>query len=143
MKKVVLGLVLGLFVLFAFNQCEKEDPKPDCEINNYGSVKVTNHTGYPLWVDVTWGDVISNYEKKLNNNASYTYNKVPAGSVEVWGSFDGDEWVYDVESLTVCEDMTFTWTLATSKSTEKILQLINDQTGEVVVTKTIKSKNKY
>lgn len=143
MKKVLLGLVLGLFVVFAFNSCNKEDPKPQCEIDNVGTVKVTNRTGYSLWVDVTWGDIWENYEKKLNNNASYTYTNIPAGSVEIWGSFDRNDWTYEIRSLSVCEDMTFTWTLSNSKSTAIMLELIDDQTGEVVRTVTVKSKSKY
>lgn len=143
MKKVLLTLVLGLFVIFAFNSCNKEDPKPDCEINDYGSVKVTNKTGYSLWVDVTWGNVIENDERKISNNASTVYNKIPAGNVEIWGAFSTNDWTYEVEHLTACEDMTFTWTLSNSKSTAKMLELINDQTGEVVRTVTIKSKSKY
>ena len=131
MKKILLGLVLGLFVLFAFDFCTKAPPpKPDCEINSYGSVHVANQTGYDLWVDVTWGNVVENDEYKLRPGNARKYTKIPAGNIEIWASFDGNSWIYDIDNLSVCEDMTFTWYLNNAKSTEKTLFLRNDVTGE-------------
>jgi len=143
MKKVLLTLLLGLFMVFVFNYCDKEDPKPQCEIDEVGTVTAKNATGYKLWVDVTWGDVVVNYEKQLNNGASYKYSNIPAGSIEVWGSFDKYDWTYEIHALSICEDMEFTWQLSNQKSTETMIELVNDQTGEIVKTLTIKNKSKY
>ena len=70
-----------------------------------------------MWVDVTWGSYDTNYEKLLYKNGSYKYNKVRAGSIECWVTFDGDDWYYEYESLSACEDMTYTWYLTNKKST--------------------------
>jgi len=103
--------------VFTFIGCETEPVRPDCEINNYGSVTVKNSTGYNVWVDVTWGNITENYEKLLYNGGSYKYSKVPAGSIEIWITFDGSDWYYEYESLSSCEDMTYTWYLTGKKST--------------------------
>jgi len=108
-----LVLMVGLFVI---QSCEVEPPVPDCELNRYGSVTVKNSTGYNVWVDVTWGNISENYEKLLYNGNSYKYNKVPAGGIEIWVSFDGNDWYYEYESLSACEDMTYTWYLSGKKS---------------------------
>lgn len=131
MRKILVTLVIGLFTLFVFNSCEKPPPpKPQCEIDNVGTVTVKNSTGYNAWVDVTWGNVIENYEKLVYNGGSYKYTQIPAGSIEIWISFDKDDWFFEYESLSACEDMTFTWYLNARKSTESGVLVQNDLTGE-------------
>jgi len=103
-------------IMITFPSCEKVDPRPACEIGNYGSVTVKNSTGYNVWVDVTWGNVVENYEKLLYNGNTYKYNEVPAGSIEIWVSFDGNDWYYEYEGLSACEAMTYTWYLTSKKS---------------------------
>jgi len=102
--------------IFAFQSCEKEPPIPACERDRVGTVTVKNSTGYNIWTDVTWGNVVENYEKLLYNGNSYKYNQIPAGSIEIWVSFDGQDWSYNYESLSSCEDMTYTWYLSSRKS---------------------------
>jgi hypothetical protein len=104
MKKIltVLAITIGLF----FTGCEKE----------IGTVTVLNETGYEIWTDVTWGDVVENYEKRLSDGASYKYNDIPAGSIEVWISFDGSDWYYEYENLSIGEDMLYTWYLSARKA---------------------------
>lgn len=116
MKKIRFIAVLVLLIGFTLG-CETEPPRPQCEIDNVGTVTVKNATGYNVWVDVTWGNITENYEKLLNNGNSYKYTKVPAGGIEIWVSFDGNDWYYEYESLSACEDMTFTWYLNARKST--------------------------
>ena len=106
-------LMAGVFIM---ESCEKPDPRPACEIENIGTVTVKNSTGYNVWVDVTWGNVVENYEKLLYNGNSYKYSQIPAGSIEIWVSFDGQDWYYEYENLSACEDMTFTWYLNARKS---------------------------
>ena len=123
MKKLLAVLVLAFGIFFL--GCEKEDPVPPCEANKVGSVTVKNSTGYNVWVDVTWGDVAENYEKLLYNGNSYPYENVPAnghpqsygGTIEIWVSFDGNDWYYEIDNLSPCEDMLFTWYLNARKST--------------------------
>lgn len=116
MKKVLGSILITLSVLFIVASCEVEPPVPACESGHWGWVTVINSTGYSAWVDVTWGNVVENYEKHLYNGNSYKYNEIPAGSIEIWISFDGDDWVYDYENLSSCEDMDFTWYLSARKS---------------------------
>ena len=117
-KEFLKGLT-GIFAtgaLFAVAACEKEPPIPACERDRVGTVTVKNSTGYKIWTDVTWGNVVENYEKLLYNGNSYKYTQIPAGSIEIWVSFDGQDWYYEYESLSACEDMTFTWYLNARKS---------------------------
>jgi len=117
-KEFLKGLT-GIFAtgaLFAVAACEKEPPIPACERDRVGTVTVKNSTGYNIWTDVTWGNVVENYEKLLYNGNSYKYNQIPAGSIEIWVSFDGQDWYYEYENLSACEDMTFTWYLTALKS---------------------------
>lgn len=97
MKKIFLKFALalafiGALITFSCEDPYVEPPRPDCEINNYGSVTVKNNTGYNVWVDVTWGSISTNYEKLLYNGNSYKYSRVHAGSIECWITFDGTNW---------------------------------------------------
>lgn len=67
MKRILLkfALVLAFIGAIIISSCEVEPPKPECELQNYGSVTVKNSTGYNVWVDVTWGSITENYEKLL------------------------------------------------------------------------------
>jgi len=117
MKKILTLITVLFFSLMTFNSCEEpEPPRPDCEINSYGSVTVKNSTGYNVWVDVTWGSISENYEKLLYNGNSYKYTHVRAGSIECWITFNGTDWSYNYENLGACEDMTYTWYLSGKKS---------------------------
>ena len=118
---VWLILMTGIFII---QSCEKVDPRPPCEINNVGTTTVKNSTGYNVWVDVTWGNITENYEKLLYNGNSYKYSNVPAGSIEIWVSFDGNDWYYEYYNLKACEDLTYTWYLSARKSTGEPLDLI-------------------
>ena len=113
MRKYLLQFVLVLALLGVTMGCEKE---PYCEREHVGIVTVENLTTYPADVDVTWGDVVENYEVWLNNGESHTYLDVRAGTIEIWIRFEGEEWQYQYEDLGVCEDMTFTWYLSARKS---------------------------
>jgi len=119
MKKILLKFALALAFIGAIviTSCVKEPPRPQCEIDNVGTVTVKNSTGYNVWVDVTWGNVVENYEKLLYNNNTYKYTNIPAGSIEIWVSFDGNDWYYEYENLSACENMTYTWYLSARKST--------------------------
>ena len=121
---LLMSMSLGLMTVATFISCEKEDPIPPCQQNKVGKVIVKNSTGYNVWVDVTWGDVVENYEKLLYNGNSFPYENVPAaghvqsngGTIEIWVSFDGQDWYYEYENLSPCEEMTFTWYLNARKS---------------------------
>jgi len=123
--------VVLMGAVFIIQSCETEPPVPPCERDRVGTVTVKNSTGYNIWTDVTWGNVIENYEKLLYNGNSYKYNNIPAGSIEIWASFDGDDWYYNYESLSSCEDLTYTWYLSNAKSTGSPL-LLDIGNGELV-----------
>lgn len=120
MKKVKTWFIVLITALFMFSGCETEPPTPDCELQNYGSVTVNNDTGYKIYTDVTWGNVVTNNEVRLSHGSSYKYTKIPAGSIEIWVSFDGYDWDYQIEYLSACEDMSYRWYLKSAeiKSTE-------------------------
>jgi len=136
MKKILLkfALVLAFIGTIFILSCEPpEPPRPDCEINNYGSVTVKNSTGYNIWVDVTWGNVIENYEKLLYNSNSYKYTHVPAGSIEIWVTFDGTDWSFNYENLSSCEDLKYTWYLSNKKSAGDCPFILDVGNGEMVI----------
>jgi len=142
-----LGSVFAAGTLFSIAGCTKEDPIPTCERDKVGSVTVKNSTGYTVEVDVTWGNVVENYEKTLYNGNSYKYNSVPAaghpesfgGQIEIWVSFDGSDWYYEYENLSPCEDMTFTWYLSARKSAGTCPFVSYDPDGKEIIP-TLKQK---
>jgi len=120
MKRIKFIFTLWVVLMgavFIIQSCETEPPIPPCERDNVGTVTVKNSTGYSIWTDVTWGNVTENYEKRVSNGSSTKYSNIPAGSIEIWVSFDGSDWVFNYEHLSACEDMTYTWYLSARKST--------------------------
>ena len=82
MKKILKYLTMFFAVVvfsIGMSSCTKDDSPTT------GSVKVINHTGYSIHVDVTWGNNYYNDERVLSNNYYTTYNDVPNGTVKVWG----------------------------------------------------------
>jgi len=73
-----------------------------------------------------------NYEKLLYNGNSYKYTRVQAGSIECWVSFDGYDWAYNYESLSSCEDLTYTWYLTGKKSANGCPFVLDIGNGELV-----------
>ena len=116
MWKTFRKLVLVLAVILAFVGCRK-DPIPACELERYGWITVVNRTTYDADVDVTWFSDDENYVVFLEHGDRFTYDEVPAGTVKIWITLDWVDWYYEVESLSPCEDMEFTWYLDAKKST--------------------------
>lgn len=149
MKKIILLLVTSLFL---FAGCEIYEPMPDCEKYDYGTVIVKNQTGYTIWVDVTWGSIVTNNERRISNGNSTKYNEVPSGTIEIWGAFDTGDWTYETKYLSACEELTFKWTYNKSATINKSASVIPDysditleilRNGEVVERITdFKRKNK-
>lgn len=115
MKKVlsILFLAIGLFIA----SCETVDPVPACESEGWGEVLVENDTGYSGYVDCTYSTNGINYEKFLYDGGSYRY-EMDKGTVYIWFSFNGDDWVRDSYYLGSCEELTYTWYIDKKKSTE-------------------------
>lgn len=130
-------VVFALLITFTLG-CETEDPIPTCERDKVGTVTVKNSTGYNVYVDVTWGNVVENYEKRVNNGSSTKYTNVPAaghpqsngGTIEIWVSFDGADWYFNYENLVPCEDMTYTWYLNARKSANDSQFVVIDSNGK-------------
>jgi hypothetical protein len=106
----------GLAGLSALKSCDVEPILEHCESNHYGSVLVKNNTGYKIYTDVTWGSYNTNDERVLYVGGQTKYNEVKSGSIEIWVSFDGNDWSYNYENLSDCEDLTYTWYLSARKS---------------------------
>lgn len=127
-----IALIVGASSLF--NSCEEPPPPvPDCEKYGYGEVTIKNQTGYNIWVDCTYNLGGVNYEKLLYNGGGYTY-EMDRGTVYIWASFDGDDWVYDTEYLSSCEHLTYTWYLNKKKSSSPSLYLEISKNGKVIQT---------
>lgn len=126
MKSIFLAFAVLIMPALLTISCETTPVRDQCEIDNVGTTKVVNSTGYSIWTDVTWGNYTTNYEKFLKNGGSYKYLDVPAGSIEIWVSFDGDDWYYNYENLSACENLTYTWYLNSYKSTGYPIDLIID-----------------
>lgn len=127
-------LALMFIGIIAFTGCEPVDTTPDCEKYHYGSVTVINKTGYKIWVNVTWGSSEYNNEKMLYNGGNTIYYEVPSGSIRIWGSFDGDNWQYDNNYLSDCEELRYTWYLSAKKSTTPELRLEVSNNGDIIKT---------
>lgn len=133
MKKLRTFLLPFIFIFgLLFHSCEEPPPPvPDCEKYGYGDVTIKNGTGFSLWVDCTYTSNGINYEKKLYSGGYYTY-EMDKGTVYIWASFDGNDWVYDTHYLSACEDLTYTWYLDKKKSTGAELYLVVTKDGEIV-----------
>lgn len=71
MKKIMI--ISSILLMFLFTSCED---RPSCEENNTCTINVVNNTGYPLYVDVTWGNLDYNDERLIENNTYTTYHRV-------------------------------------------------------------------
>ena len=136
----MLFALMGIMLV----SCEEPAPPvPDCERLGEGTVKVKNTTGYSLWVDCTYTSTGTNYEKKLSNGSSYTYT-MEKGNVYIWASFDRDDWVYDTEHLSACENLTYTWYLEKKKSTGcPLVLVVSHPDGKTETIEGFEYKNKY
>lgn len=119
MKKILFLLLLGFFGVFLIS-CQE-----DCEKHNYGSVTVINGTHVPIVVDVTWGGSVYNSERYLSPGSSTRYEKVPAGSVRIWGNA-GYGWSSVSRTLRSCQSMSFTWHAGKSESFDMGEEIVNN-----------------
>lgn len=138
MKKMLLKFALALAFIGAIITFSCEEPKPDCEIYDYGTVIVKNETGFKAEVDVTWGSYDTNDERIVYNGSSTTYREVPAGKIYMWvsiytsGGWSG--WLTpETEYLSSCYELTYRWYNSNAKSTNSLsLDIIRD--GVVIKT---------
>lgn len=54
------------------------------------------------------------------------------GTVYIWASFDGEDWVYDTYYLDACETLTYTWYLNNKKSSSPEFYLEISKDGEIL-----------
>lgn len=125
LQKLALYLALLSFLAgaIAFTSCKKEEPLPDCLRYEFGQVTIENETGWDLYVDVTFNDYEEYDTRLLFHGQSYTYEEIPAGVIDIWGSYDYEEWSWETEDLSSCEDLVFTWYSGDKKSTNRELKL--------------------
>lgn len=118
MKNLLLKFAAVLTILGSAIMFSCEEPVPDCEKYDYGNVIVKNSTGLRIMVDVTEGSSEINDERWLNSGGRTTYSRIDAGSITVWASPDGYDWVYDDHYLDACEELTYTWYIDKKKSSD-------------------------
>jgi len=136
MKKLfkTLFLVSLLSALFLVSCEEPEPPRPACEVNGTGNVKIINHSGIVIEADMYDGrshgerycfayrpyikvDVYDGRyhgERYVYNGNSTTYYNVDADSFQIWSQDAYDDWGYWTYYLDECE--TFEFTLTSKKS---------------------------
>jgi hypothetical protein len=135
MKKILLKFAAVLAIIGAAFMFACEEPIPDCERYDYGDVIVENSTGLRIKVDVTEGSSEINNEKWLSSGGRTTYSRIDAGSITIWASIDGYDWVYDDYYLDACEELTYTWYLNNKKSAQNSMYLeITNRNGDVLKT---------
>jgi len=114
--KIFKKLLLILAAILVFTNCKK-DPIPACKLENYGWITVVNMTTYDADVDITWNSDDENFVVFLRHGEEFLYDEVPARTVKIWITLNGEDWYYEYETLSPCEDMEFTWYLEAKKST--------------------------
>lgn len=81
---------------------------PECEVEQYGNILVSNDTRDTLWVDVTYTNLEENEVTLLTPGQSKNYQMF-ATEVLIWGSLDNANWQYHVYKLEPCENLSFVW----------------------------------
>jgi hypothetical protein len=107
-RKHFLGLILVALVtmfVIGFSSCEK--PKPACEVNHTGDVKIINQFPGVITVDI-WDGYGYLGEQVLGIGQSVTYRSVNAGAIEIWEEDAYSDWGYWDQYLTQCETLNFT-----------------------------------
>ena len=98
-KSLLLVMVLSIGLV----SCER---KPDCEKNNFGTVRIVNYSGEPVWVDCTQDGQASNEQRILNVDQSTEFQMTPGNInlmiLEDWDYPDGN-WHGDPYNLAQCE----------------------------------------
>ena len=149
-RKLIQWIVYTAFILFVtfavcvlIPSCHDDPPLPDCELYNYGWVLVENETGYDGLVDVTEGEAEENYEVFLHSGESYEYAEVLPGPITIWITLDLQEWYFEYEDLSTCEDLTFTWYLEAKKSSKLVpIGVFYDGNQSITVEGKLKIKQK-
>lgn len=99
MKKLLDKIKYYLLILIMFSvSCTSDEDIPDCYID----VIVKNNTDINIIVDVTNDYDTFNDEREVLPNDSTIYNDVLALSFKVWGSYNGNDWVYQQGSNERC-----------------------------------------
>lgn len=79
-----------------------------CKKETTGNVTVVNIAPYRLKVDVTWSNN-TNDERWINSGSSTTYYNIPEGTVTIWSSDDGYDWISANIHLSAGQHYTYTW----------------------------------
>jgi hypothetical protein len=84
MKKILFSL--STIIIFFIFSCKKEEPKPDCEVNKYGTVTISNSSSnpYDVYIDGSYimqlsGGTISTKIKVNEGNNRKFYAKQVSG----------------------------------------------------------------
>lgn len=93
---------------------------PKCEVEQFGTVILSNDTGDSLYVDCTYRPTGPGLHTLLQDGESQTY-QMDVGVVLIWGSIDGEVWQQSVYDLTACENLYFLWQRNGKKSSSELL----------------------
>ena len=91
-------LFLTIFTIFTiFNSCSKKDSKPDCEVNKYGTITISNSSSnpYDIYIDGV-------YSTRLSGRAISTKIKINEGNTRVLYAIQVSGYIlYPTEKTTI------------------------------------------
>ena len=126
MKKVFLGLLLGLFVMFTFNSCEKEEVEQPMQLSEFivGGNWVYTQIEYNLthvleltftgsfWEDGTYDLLLSDGTNSMGFDGNYTIdnelNRITIDSPDIENTGATEQAVFDIDWVEGVEQMTWT-----------------------------------
>jgi hypothetical protein len=96
-----------LIMIAACVSCKKT---PACEQDNTGFVKIQNNAGVEIKVKIYSANYPGNgflAERSVDTGQSSTYDKVPAGPIEIWEDDINSPWGYWDTIAVVCGTLEF------------------------------------
>jgi len=108
-KKSIRNLLAPaiLIMIAASVSCKKA---PACEQDNTGYVKIHNNAGVIIKVKIYSATYPGNgflAERTVDTGQSSTYDKVPAGPIEIWEDDINSPWGYWDTTAVVCDTLEF------------------------------------
>jgi hypothetical protein len=108
-KKSIRNLLAPaiLIMIAASVSCKKA---PACEQDNTGYVKIHNNAGVIIKVKIYSATYPGNgflAERTVDTGHSSTYDKVPAGPIEIWEDDINSPWGYWDTTAVVCDTLEF------------------------------------
>ena len=123
-RNLRVPLLFALLTALLCVSCEEESSEPDCN-SKYCTVIIWNGTGENLYVGVGLKNFMEPPKATLlYNNTEAKFNKMPAGYLWLWASFDNVNWTYEEEYVKACDVVRFNWEMSGKKSTLEVFYLL-------------------